>query len=188
MVFEEKGESQPIVSVVLNRSVKRGQTIVYAETADHEVRVYELDFYGGHNATRLMTKVSNVGGIAPAFLYNPDVFSLEETNTQEGALLSELLREQLGELPDCTAILHDTFIGYYHNGFLIATKSLSQHKTPVVSCSQGFRDANNKPIVLTPLVEVHFDAIVLRTLELFLDDERAVVKALSSYCSGLNIR
>ena len=76
------------MSVVLNRSVRRGQTIIYAETADHEVRVYELDFYGGHNATKFMTKVSNVGGIAPAFLYNSDAFILEEVKSQDGALLS----------------------------------------------------------------------------------------------------
>ena len=35
---------------------------------------------------------------------------------------------------------------------------------------------------------MHFDALILRTLELFLDDERAIVKALSNYCSGLNIK
>ena len=62
--------------MVLNRSVRRGQVIIYAETLDHEVRVYELDFYGGHNAARLMTKVSNVGGIAPATLFSSDAFVL----------------------------------------------------------------------------------------------------------------
>ena len=74
--------------MVLNRSVRRGQVVIYAETADHEVRVYELDFYGGHNATRLMTKVSNVGGIAPACLYLSDAFCLEDAKTQDGAILS----------------------------------------------------------------------------------------------------
>ena len=188
MVFEDQGDSKPIISVVLNRSVKRGQVIIYAETADHEVRVYELDFYGGHNATRLMTKVSNVGGIAPAFLYTPDALILEEAKIQEGALLSELLKEQLLGLPDCTAILHDTFIGYYHNGFLISTESLSRYPSPVTTKDKSFQDGKGRQLTLTPLVVMQFDAIVLRTLELVLEDERAIVKALSSYCSGLNLK
>ena len=74
--------------MVLNRSVKRGQVIIYAKTTSNEVRVYELDFYGGHNSTRLMTKVSNVGGIVPAALYTPETFALEEVKAKEGALLS----------------------------------------------------------------------------------------------------
>ena len=43
--------------------------IIYAESADHEVKVYELDFYGGHNAVRLLGKISASGGIAPASLF-----------------------------------------------------------------------------------------------------------------------
>lgn len=74
--------------MVLNRSVKRGQVIIYAQTTNYEVRVYELDFYGGINSTRLMTKVPSVGGIAPAYLYNTDVTALENVKSQEGALLS----------------------------------------------------------------------------------------------------
>lgn len=74
--------------MVLNRSVKRGQVIIYAQTAVNEVRVYELDFYGGHNSTRLMTKIPSVGGIVPAFLYTTDSAVLEELKNQEGTLLS----------------------------------------------------------------------------------------------------
>ena len=50
--------------------------IIYAES-DHEVRVYELDFYGGHNAVRLLGKISASGGIAPASLFISDAFALE---------------------------------------------------------------------------------------------------------------
>jgi hypothetical protein len=99
-----------------------------------------------------------------------------------------LLKEQLSELHDCTAILHDTFIGYYHNGFLIATESLSKYAAPVVAKNQIFEDGKQRVIILTPLISVHFDAIVLRTLELVLDDERAIVKVLSGYCSGSTIK
>ena len=35
VVFEEKGDSEPVISVVLNRSVKRGQVIIYAQTASN---------------------------------------------------------------------------------------------------------------------------------------------------------
>jgi hypothetical protein len=76
LVYEESGENEAICSVVLNRSVKRGQVVVYAKISSKEVRVYEVDFYGGHNATRLMTKVNNIGGMTPAKLYTYDSFYL----------------------------------------------------------------------------------------------------------------
>ena len=79
----------------MNKSVRRGQVIIYAETANHEVKVYELDFYEGHNPTRLLGKISNTGGIAPASLYPSDAFVLEDFKNQEAALLSDLLKEQL---------------------------------------------------------------------------------------------
>ena len=37
---------------------------------------------------------------------------------------------------------------------------------------------------LMPLVKDSFEGMVLRTLELVLEDERVIVKALSSYCSS----
>ena len=74
--------------MVLNRSVKRGQVIIYAQTATKEDRVYELDFYGGHNSTRLMTKVPNAGGISPSFLYTLDSDTLERGKAQDSNLLS----------------------------------------------------------------------------------------------------
>ena len=102
--------------------------------------------------------------------------------------MSELLKEQLAELSDCTAILHDTFIGYYHNGFLIATSSLSHYTAPVKIKDQTFYDGKDEKIILTPLVLMQFDGIVLRTLELVFEEERIIVKALSSYCSGTNLK
>lgn len=74
--------------MVLNKSVKRGQVIIYSQTESKEVRVYELDFYGGLNSTRLMTKIPKAGGISPAFLYTTDANILERGKAQEGSLLS----------------------------------------------------------------------------------------------------
>lgn len=168
LVFEEGGEGEAVVEVVLNRSVKRGQVVVYARTLAGEVKVYELDFYGSHSATRLVTKVAHVGGLVGAALYCGEALQLEEAGAVEGSLLNELLKEQLAGLADCVALLHETFIGYYHNGFLIATQPLSKFVAPVGIKEGGLVDGEGKKVHLVPLVTDGFDGMVLRTLELVL--------------------
>ena len=91
-----------------------------------------------------MGKISNAEGIAPVSLYTPDAFVLEGVKTPDGALLSDLLREQLSELDDCVAVLHDTLIGYYHNGCLITTQSISKYSSPISVKNGVFKDGKGK--------------------------------------------
>ena len=44
---------------------------------------------------------------------------------------NEILKEQLNTLSDYVAILHDNYIGYYRNGFLISTDSISRYSLPI---------------------------------------------------------
>jgi hypothetical protein len=74
------------------------------------------------------------------------------------------LREQLAALPDCVAILQDNFIGYYKNGFLVATESLSRYQMPIRCHGSTFVDAKQQAIPLAPLVGNSFDSLVLKTL------------------------
>jgi hypothetical protein len=64
--------------------------------------------------------------------------------------------------------LHDSFIGYYKNGFLIATDSLSKYQQPIRKEENSFIDAKNNVIPLAPLISNSFDSLVLKTLELVL--------------------
>lgn len=66
------------------------------------------------------------------------------------------------------AILHDNFIGYYKNGFLIATDSLSKYTQPVTRDGEAFIDKSGKVVPLVPLISNSFDSLVLKTLELVL--------------------
>lgn len=103
-------------------------------TANREVRVYEVDLFATNNATKLLTKVANAHAMLDAALYTSQAFYLEgyrHHEAQEGQLLTEILREQLNTLSDCVAILQDNFIGYYKNGFLVATDSLSKYQQPL---------------------------------------------------------
>ncbi len=79
----------------------------------------------------MVTKVAHVFGLVPASLYCSDALQLEEAGSREGSILNELLKEQLTGLTDCIALLHETFIGYYHNGFLIATQPLTKFVSPI---------------------------------------------------------
>ena len=117
--------------MVLNKSVKRGHFILYAATAGREIKVYEVDLYGTNNPTKLITKIANVHAMAEASLYTPQGFYLETYRHHDGHLLNEILKEQLSTLSDCVAILHDTYIGFYKNGFFVGTDSLKNFQQPL---------------------------------------------------------
>ena len=85
------------------------------------------------------------------------------------------------------AILHETFVGYYHNGFLVASQTLTKYAQPVTQQLATFKDAKGQNIPLVGLVRTAFDSLVLSTLELVLDDEKAVVSCLSLYFSGVSL-
>lgn len=183
-IYEESSQNEAVTAVVLNRAAKRGTVLLYAGTAVGEVRVYEVDFYGSHNATRLLTKIAGTRALLPAALYTPNAFYLEDYRNHDAQLLAEVLREQLALLPDCVAVLHDAFIGYYRNGFLVATDPLAKYPSPLRLQGGRLQDAHGQTVTLAPLVGSALDALVLRTLEMVLEDEKAVVKCLSLYCSG----
>jgi hypothetical protein len=144
--------------------VKRGHFILYAGTANREIKVYEIDLYGNHNATKLLTKIANIHSMLETSLYTSNSFYLESYRNHDGQLLNEILKEQLDNLQDCVAILHDNFIGYYKNGFLIATDSLSKYQQPVSREGLHFVDGKKNLIPLVPLINSPFDSLVLKTL------------------------
>jgi hypothetical protein len=76
----------------------------------------------------------------------------------------------LNNLRDCVAILHDNFIGYYKNGFLIATDSLTKYQQPIIQEGNSFVDGKKNTVPLAPLITNSFDSLVLKTLELVLED------------------
>ena len=61
---------------MLNKSVKKGHLILYAGTANGEIKVYEIDLYGSLNATKLLTKITNVFEMIPLSLYTENCFYL----------------------------------------------------------------------------------------------------------------
>ena len=109
--------------------------MLYGMTANREVRVYEVDLFATSNPTKLLTKVANAHAMLEATIYTSQAFYLEGYRHHEahgeGQLLNEILREQLNSLNYCVAILQDNFIGYYKNGFLVATDSLSKFTQPL---------------------------------------------------------
>jgi hypothetical protein len=62
-IFEESSQGEKITNVILNRSVKRGHFILYAGTANREIKVYEIDLYGSLNSTKLLTKIANINSM-----------------------------------------------------------------------------------------------------------------------------
>ena len=123
----------------------------------------------------------------PAILYTPNSFYLESYKNPDAQLLNQILREQLSCLKDCTAILHDNFIGYYKNGFLIATDSLAKHAQPLSIKGETFVDAKGSPVPLAPIVSSPFHSLVLKTLQLVMEDEHTIIKCLSFYASSRNL-
>jgi len=79
----------------------------------------------------MLTKIANTRSMVSTYLYTSQAFYLEGYRNHDAQLLSEILREQLSVLPDCVAVLHDAFLGYYHNGFLVATETLSKYCLPL---------------------------------------------------------
>jgi len=79
-----------------------------------------------------------------ATLYTSNAFYLESYRTHDGQLLNGILREQLATLPDCVAVLHDSFIGYYHNGFLVATEPIGKYALPLIKRDHHLVDANGR--------------------------------------------
>lgn len=87
-IFEESNQGDCITSVILNKSVKRGHFILYAGTAAREIKVYEIDLYGSHNATKLLTKIANVNSMVETTLYTNNSFYLEAYRNHDGQLLN----------------------------------------------------------------------------------------------------
>lgn len=123
----------------------------------------------------------------PHQLYAASSPYLEAQHAPDATLLNQLLTEQLRGLPDCVAVLHDSFVGYYHNGFLIASEPLTKYALPVHKEKDRFIDAQGRTIPLVPLVRSGFDCLVLSTLERVVDDEKAIVTCLSLYFSGASL-
>lgn len=48
-------------------------------------------------------------------------------------------------------------------------------------------DARGLPVTLAPLVNNSFDSLVLKTLELVLEDEHTIIKCLSYYASSRSL-
>ena len=70
----------------------------------------------------------------------------------------------MNSLTDSVVIVHDNYIGYYKNGFLIATDSISKYSLPLKLDNGNLVDKKDNIIPLIPLISNSFDSLVLKTL------------------------
>jgi len=84
-------------------------------------------------------------------------------------------------LKDCVALVHEHFIGYYHNG------TLNRYIVPITIENDILKDSKGTIIAMPPLITNPLDILIISTLELTFDDEKSFLKLLSQYCTGSSL-